>query len=178
MKKNFMETELFKWLKVIVELIIIAAIIVAAVLFLQDLGLADEAEQHDVMYVICTPGDIVNIRPHPNKHGEPEGFLEPGDMVFVDGKKRNGYVHCVLMHNEAGEGWVFAGYLVEDEPEFLNRNATIVSKGRLAARKYVGGKRTRWLKPMATVRVYYWTDEWCVTNCGYVQSRYLEVDGD
>jgi hypothetical protein len=180
-KKNFFESNLWMWIKLILEIAFIVAVIWIVITVCNDLGLwlskSKAEEAYDTMYVICTPGDTVNVRPYPNKRGEPEGFLEPGDRVYVDGKTRNGYVHCVEMTNESGSGWVFAGYLVWDEPEELNCTATVVSKGRLAARKYVGGKRTRWLKPMATAKVYYWSDEWAVTNCGYVQSQYLEVDG-
>ena len=65
-----------------------------------------------------------------------------------------------------------------DEPEKVGQTATIVSYGRLAARKYVNGKRTRWLKSGAKLKVWYWTEEWALTNCGYVQSKYLELDGE
>ena len=87
-------------------------------------------------------------------------------------------MHCVGLTTEAGEGWVHKGYLVDEEPVYLNQNATIISRGRLAARKYVNGKRTRWLKPLATVKIYYWTSEWAVTNCGYIKSKYLELEGE
>ena len=160
----------------IARLLLMLLFIVGITLILSN-AIAETDENGDhVMYVICTPNDIVNVRCTPNTKQEPVGWLEAGDAVYPDGKKRNGFLHCVGLNVEAGEGWVHAGYLVEDKPELLNRHAVIVSKGRLAARKYVNGKRTRWLKPMASLTVFYWSDEWCLTNCGYVQSRYLELE--
>ena len=136
-----------------------------------------EAEEYlETRYVLCM--DYVNARMSPNKKQDPIGRLETGDMVYTDGRKKNGYIHCVGLGFEAMEGWVYAGYLTEDKPEKVMQNATIVSKGRLAARSCVGGKRTRWLKSGATVKVYYWSDSWSLTNCGYVMTQYLELDGE
>ena len=160
----------------ICEIAAIAAVIWFIILAAQSISFAEGYEDCEVRYVLCK--DYVNVRISPNKKQEPIGWLEAGDMVFLDGKQKNGYVHCVGLTFEYSEGWVYEGYLVSDQPEALGRNATIVSKGRLAARKYVGGRRTRWLKPLATVRIYYWSDEWCLTNCGYVQTRYLELEGE
>lgn len=58
----------------------------------------------------------------------------------------------------------------------MGRAATIISKGRLAARKNVDGKRTRWLKSGAKLKVHWWSEEWCLTDCGYVKSVYLEME--
>ena len=125
-------------------------------------------------YILCS--DFVYVRPYPNRKGEPVGRFDAGDTVFLDGKKKNGFLHCVDTHMES-DGWVFAGFVVYDRPIRVNQPAVIVSRGRLAARKYIKGKRTRWLKPLASLTVYWWSDEWCVTNCGYVQTRYLELEG-
>ena len=29
---------------------------------------------------------------------------------------------------------------------------------------------------MDTLTIYWWSDEWCLTNYGYVQTAYLELD--
>ncbi len=129
-------------------------------------------------YAICMKDDYVNIRPFPNTKRERSGWLEPGDPVWLDGKKKGDYVHVVGLSTEDGEGWVHAGYLVDDVPEFVDADAVIVSRGRLAARKFVNGKRTRWLKPGGIVHVYFLSEEWCATNCGYIRTKYLELIGD
>lgn len=162
------------------EIFMITLVIVAAVMLYTRVGFADEwtDDGYKVMYAICTKGDRVNIRPFPNTKSEPSGWLEPGDSVYLDGKKRNGFYHCVGLNTEMGDGWIHKGYLVEDEPELVNRTGVIASRSKVKARKNVGGARTRWLKPGGTVRVSYWSDTWCVTDCGYVMSKYIELDGE
>lgn len=157
--------------KLIAILLIVSAIMISA---MPGLPGAKAEVHYETRFVLCS--DYVNVRCSPNKKQEPIGRLETGDMVITDGKKRNGYVHCVDLMFEDAEGWVFAGYLTEDKPEHVNRKATIVSRGRLAARKYVNGRRTRWLKPNAELTVWYWSDDWALTNCGYVQTKYLELE--
>ena len=135
-------------------------------------------DEHQTAWAICSPGDHINIRSHPSKKGEEEGWLEPGDIVYLDGKRENGYVHCVELTTEAGEGWVHSGYLVYDPIEAVDCNYVVVSNGRLAARKNVNGKRTRWVKKNSIVHVYYWSNEWSCTEYGYIKSRYLEKQGE
>ena len=171
-----MRSEIWKWFKLIGEILIIAGVIWLVVSLVQDIGLAEDATE--VKYVICAPGDYVNIREKASSRSESIGRFEPGYEVYTDGIRKNGYLHCVHLGLELDEGWICEGYTVDEHPEYLNCTATIVSKGRLAARKNVGGKRTRWLKPMATVKVWYWTSEWSLTNCGYVQSEFLDLDGE
>lgn len=181
-KKRFRDTDLWKWIRTLIELALVVGAIIAFVTMIQSLGIAEEWDEHEpefeIAYVICTKDDHVNVRPFPNTKQEPSGYLEPGDIVYLDGRKRNGYCHVVGLSNEDGEGWVHKGYLVSYPPELVDKDATVISKGRLAARKYVNGKRTRWLKPGSTVHIWYMSEEWCCTNRGYVQTKYLELDGE
>ena len=155
----------------VAEIAMIAIIIAAIVFFMQTSGLAET--EYTEAFVICTPGDVVNVRPGPSRKGEEVGRLEAGERIWLTGKKRNGYLQCETV---GISGWIHSGYVVYDEPERMNAEATIVSRGRLAARKNVGGKRTRWLKPGATVKVWYVSEEWCVTNCGYIRTEFLEME--
>lgn len=177
MHKRFFDTEAWKWIKLVFELMLIASLVWGAIELCTSLGLGEaKAEEYETMYVMCS--DFVYARATPNKKQEPIGRLEPGDEVVVDGRKKNGYYHCIDLTFEQSDGWVYSGYLVYDKPEALGRTATIVSKGRLAARKYVKGRRTRWLKSGAILKVWYWSTDWCLTDCGYVKSKYLELDGE
>lgn len=183
-KKRFVETVLWKCIRTLLEILLIVAAIWAGVALWDWFSTAtaeewDEHEQeYEIAYAICSKDDHVNIRPFPSTKHAPSGWLDPGDVVYMDGKKRNGYVHCVGMNVEAGEGWVHHGYLVADPPDLVDRDATITCYGKLAARKYVNGKRIRWLRPEGTVHVWYMSEEWCSTNCGYVQTKYLEINGE
>lgn len=167
-----------KWkiIRVIIEIIIIAALIAGCVRIYTGLGFANADELYEEGYVLCV--DYVNIRRSPSRKSPVIGSFECGETLHLDGKRKNGYLHCVDLGLEEDEGWIHSGFVVSDRPEHVNQHATIVSKGRLAARKYVDGKRTRWLKPQASLKVYWWSDEWCVTNCGYVQTKYLELEGE
>lgn len=133
-------------------------------------------EEYTDAYIFCQPGSAVSVRENPRKTSFAGGELTIGDVVHLDGKKRNGYYHCVNMANETGDGWVSCKYIVFDEPVYINREATVISKGRLAARNTINGKVKRWLKPQSTLTVYYMTEEWCVTDKGYVKTKYMELD--
>lgn len=165
-------------IKTIAEIVVVAIVVYAIIALYTGLGFGEAYAEdgYETMYVMCS--DFVYARSTPNKKQEPIGRLEPGDEVVIDGQKKNGYVHCIDLSFEQAEGWVYGGYLVNDRPEKLGQTATIVSHGRLAARKYVNGRRTRWLKSGAKLKVWYWSDDWALTDCGYVQSNYLELDGE
>lgn len=164
--------------RAIIGIIIMVIILFVTFAFWADIAEAEGYEDTTIAYVICTNGDYVNIRQFPNRKGDPIGRFETGDTVLLDGRQKNGYLHCIDLSLEASEGWINKGYVVYDKPVLLNQSAVITCGGRLAARKCVNGKRTRWLKSGASVKVWYWSDEWCVTNCGYVQSKYLELEGE
>lgn len=178
MKRSFMDTELWKWIRTLLQIIGFALVIwgiIAVIDFMISTVKAEEAE-HGTAYAICMKGDVVNVRSGPKNRAEWIGWLEPGDEVTTDGRRKNGFVHCVNMNTESGDGWVFAGYLTPSRPELIDTDASVISNGRVAARKYVDGKRTKWLKNGQTVHIYYMSDDWCSTNCGYIQTKYLQTE--
>lgn len=148
--------------------------VIVAVLLLFGIAYADET-----YYVICDPDSFVYIREFPKKNSREAGFLYYGDSVEVDGKKRNGYWHVVSVNTEMGDGWVKGLFLDDDEPMIMSTTSyLVVSRGRLAARNGVNGKRIAWLKPGTKIKVYGMSEEWAVTNRGYVKAEYLEVVGE
>lgn len=177
MKKPFRDTEWWKLIRTVLQMIGIAALMWLMIEAARWAVTEVHAEDR-TMWAICQPDDVLIVRDGPKKGFAATGELKPGTAVTTDGKKRNGYLHLVDMANESGTGWVRSIYLVDEEPETVNRTATVISKGRLAARRCIGGERVRWLKPGQTVTVYYRTSEWCVTDKGYVVTRYLRVDGE
>ena len=177
MKKPFRETEAWKWIRTLLEfglLVLIVLLLIYAYSWAVDQVHAEEK----TVWVICQKDNVVQVRDGPGKKYTATGELEPCRAMKTDGKKRNGFTHLIDMANESGTGWVKSVYLADEEPEVVNRTATVISKGRLAARRSIGGERVRWLKPGKTVTVYYRTSEWCVTDKGYVMRKYLEVDGE
>lgn len=132
------------------------------------------AEDRQV-FILCDPETPVNVRRTPKKGAEVSGRLDFGDEVETDGLIRNGYLHVIGI-TEDGEGWIFAGYVVDDPPVKLERAmATVASNGRVMAHRWIGGKRKCWLKVETDLRVYAISDEWAVTEKGYVRTEYLEV---
>lgn len=140
--------------------------------------LISTAEAEDAQrecWIICQPGSEVLIREKAGKRAEIVGATCGGARMKTDGKQRNGYVHCIDMANESGEGWIYAGYVTFEEPVRLDLQGVIVGRGRVACRKCIGGKRKAWANPGDMVTVYWETGEWCVTNLGYIQAKYVEV---
>ena len=163
-----MKNWLLAVLKEIIVLLIVASIYYVATSY------SEEYETYDG-YVICQPDDYINVRTRASRKSSVLARLDAGDVVHLDGKEKNSFLHCVDLSAEMTEGWIHKGYIVYDEPIRMNCLATVVSKGRLAARKYVDGKRIRWLKPMSTLRVYYLSDYWAVTNKGFIKTEFLEL---
>lgn len=164
--------------KILITLIVILVLVATFICLFPPNG---KAEDDDFlywyqMYVVCKPGDYVNIRTKPTtKKGECIGYVETGYCVTLDGKEKNGFVHCVDLALEQSDGWIFKGYLVDDEP--INKNGeqfVVHANGRVACRKSINGKRRCWLKNNDIVTVWYWSREWCMTNKGFVQTKYLE----
>lgn len=134
----------------------------------------DNPNQH-LMYVICQPDDYICIRSKANRKSHEEGYLLCGFSVYVSDKTKNGFVYSSELSTESGEGWIFTGYLVNDEPlDMDGKLYKVVSNARVAARKYIDGPRRSWLKNGDEVKVYYFSEEWCVTNKGFVMTKYLE----
>lgn len=162
----------------VIQAIAFALAIWLLIAFMHSVGIAETYDdwEDEGKYILCM--DRVNIRMSPNTKQEPIGWLEPGDVVYPDGKRRNGFIHCEIPNIEAGEGWIHKGYLVDDPPEKVNQTGVIVGRGKVMVRKYVNGKRTRWVKPGGEVRVYWWSDDWCLTSVGYIKTRFVELEGE
>ena len=164
----------FAW-RIVLFLLIISVIVCILAVF-QDVGLA-ESDTEDV-WVLCTYESFVNIREHPRKSSFAFGGVTCGTRLKTDGKVKGDYLHVVDVPAEESEGWISKQFIVHSEPVRMTQPATVVSNGRLAARKGIGGKVQYWMNPMDTLTIFWWTDEWCLTNKGYVQTEFLELDGE
>ena len=127
------------------------------------------------VFILCNPNTPVNVRRMPKKSAEVTGRLEFGDWIETDGKTKNGYLH-VYGITEAGEGWIFAGYVVADEPIILeNAWGSIGATGRVMTYRWVNGKKNGWVNVCDQVKIYGMSQEWAVTDHGYIRTKYLEV---
>lgn len=127
------------------------------------------------VFIFCNPETSVNVRFKPKKGSEIVGRLEFGDWVETDGKKSNGFIH-VYGIGEYGEGWIFAGYVVQDPPEKTEKvYASIGASGRVMSYRWVNGKKNGWLNVCDQVTILGMSDEWAITNKGYIRTKYLEV---
>jgi len=168
--------EWMKWVKLGVELALIAGAIWLVVYFVQGLGLADGYESD--AWIICRPGQFVNVREKPGKRAEVIGRFDAGDKFRTDWEIRDGWIHAKDLSLEITEGWIYVGYVSAWEPEAREGEAAeIIADGRVACREYCDGPRISgkggWVKPGQTVQIWYWTPEWCVTNRGYIKTEFL-----
>lgn len=151
-----------------------AALIIMALLFLTICWMAGAEET--TKYILCNPkqDNHVAIRRSPRKGAEETGRLQCGDYILTDGMKKNGYVHIIGM-TEYGEGWVHKGYVVNDKPVIEQCNASIAATGRVMSFRRIGKEKNGYLDVGTDVKVYARSEEWAVTNKGYIRTKYLEV---
>ena len=161
-------------------IISMAAVVVMAVVF-KTAYTASRAAAEDTLakcWVMVKPGDYVNVRRTPDRKGQEVGFLESGDWFMTDGSSADGWIRCYGI-GEYGEGWIYCGYVVTEEPKKICQNYVCVSNGRVAIRRWMGGPKVNgscWLTNGTGVTVFYEADGWAMTSRGYVKAEYLEAD--
>ena len=127
------------------------------------------------VFILCNPKTPVNVRRTAKKGAEITGRLDFGDWVETDGIEKNGFLH-VYGITEDGEGWIFAGYVVADEPVKLEKAwASIGATGRVMTYRWVNGAKNGWVKVCDQVKVFGMSQEWAITDHGYIRTKYLEV---
>lgn len=126
------------------------------------------------VFVLCNPESFVIVHRNPKMTSEKAGRLECGEYALTDGKKKNGFLH-ILNVTEYGEGWIYTGYVVHDQPTIRDAVACVAASGKVRARRCINGQRIAWLKVGTEVRVYAMSEEWAVTDRGFVNREYLEV---
>ena len=126
-------------------------------------------------WIMCQPGDWVNVRAGASRKSASLGMLEAGDKVTFTGETKNGFLK-VRVALEESEGWIYAGYVTDQEPVDMGGALYEVrASGRVAARKYIHGPRRCWVVDGSLVNVYWMAGEWAVTSKGFIQAEYLEV---
>ena len=134
-----------------------------------------EDDHYIEAWVLCQPDSYINIRSFAKKDAAVAGYLWSGDRIWLDGKSRKGFMHCVGMGIEPGDGWVAKGYIVYSEPREDGHVYRIDSNGRVAARRTVGGTRRRWMRNGDEVTVYMVSGEWCLTSQGFIKTDCIDL---
>lgn len=135
-------------------------------------------EQLARCWIMCKPGSQVNVRHNPSKKSETVGYLEAGDWFETDGESKNGFIRCFDI-GEWGEGWVYCGYVVTEEPVQVNEQYVCAAVKRVACRKWMGGPQVdgqAWLNNGSNVQVFYMADGWAITNRGYIKTEWLDAN--
>lgn len=156
--------------KVLIIMVVAFALVVAIIL--GEIWLNQAVAEGDEYFILCRPGSVVNVREKPNKAATVTAWVECGQRITVD-REKNGFVHVTGLASEEPDGWIFAGYVVEEEPLILRYDAEIWD-GDVIARKCVNGKQIRRLKEGQTVTVYAKTHLWAVTSKGFIMCDWLK----
>ena len=134
-----------------------------------------QREELTPLWVMCR--SFVNVRFRPGKRRAILGRIESGEQVWTDGKRDGPYIHVVALTMESEDGWIHGGYLVEQEPVAMSgERYRVSSNGRVALRRTVNGPRRAWAKTGSTLKVYAMSDDWTLTNRGYIRTEFIEPD--
>ena len=128
-------------------------------------------------WIMCKPGDYINVRRTPSTNSEIVGYLDPCDWFMTDLTSSNGFFR-VYGIGEYGEGWVYCGYVTAEEPEQIFERYVCCAKTRVACRRWMNGPKVSsypWLTNLSEVDVFYIADGWACTNRGFIMAEYLEV---
>ena len=130
----------------------------------------------DVYFIICNPQSYVCVRNTPKKGGKEAGRFDCGDYVRSDGVKKNGYLH--ITEAMEGDGWIYAGNVVDDPPVIEKQKMRVNSNSNVICRRSVYGRKVGILTNGDVVTVYARSEEWAVTDKGYIMTEFLEVDNE
>lgn len=155
-------------------LTILCCVVLTAVVLVFNFGACENTDDTLTVWILCQPGDYVNVRATPSTNAEQIGYLDPADEITINVNAKNGFfpIESPLFERE---GYVSCRYVSTEEPEWFNgQTYTIVSNARVMARRWIEGPRVSWLVNGTDVQVFWYTPTWCVTNRGFIKTEYLE----
>lgn len=141
---------------------------IALVLAVLTISTAATAE---TVYVLCQPNSFVYAREFPKMGAKVAGYVDLGESLETTGERRNGFVQ--VYGTEAGTCWVYAGFLTAYPVTVETVQTQVISKGRVACRRYINGTRRKWLKNGTEITIFARSAEWSITNQGFIQTQYL-----
>ena len=163
--------EINKFCKIVL-VFIFASLVIGLAIFNLDLA---NAETY-TMYAVCANGNV-NVRAEPSYRARIEGHVEFGwDVEVIDEKKVNGVTwYKVNGITELGYGWIVETCLIDFEPEKVDISATVNANGRVAVYKKINGARKTWAKNKSEVHIKIYSDQWCLTDKGWIKTEYLNI---
>ena len=163
--------------KYIIKLIIL--VLLLACMLLPVINAANFAcADADEYYIICKPTGEVNVRRSPKLKSPIVACVFFGQKVITDGKEKNGFVHVIGLSAETDCGWIYKGLLVKDQPIVSEGYAQVFKSENVACRKYAStdSKILKRLDEGTNVKVYAISEEWCVTEYGYIMTEFLTLN--
>ena len=124
----------------------------------------------DTVYVLCQPDSFVYIRQFPKRGSAQAGYAELGDALETDGVRKNGFLHIQGLDSDA---WINAGFVTDSPVVIRTVDGWIECGGRVACRRSINGTRRKWLKIGAEVVIFARSDDWAITDKGFIQTAYL-----
>lgn len=158
-----------------VILVIAAAVILAAYVVALNAAQAAAEDQLATCWILCKPGDYVNVRRTPGKNAMEVGRLEVGDSFLTDGVSSDGWIRCYGI-GEYGEGWIYCGFVATEEPVAVFQTYVCAAPKRVACRRWMNGPKTRnpWLTNGSDVQVFHIAGEWACTSRGFIRAEWLD----
>ena len=166
-----------KWAAIVIEIIALVLLVCWGIsIYYEFFAYAEADGIQEEVWVLCEKDGCVNLREKPK--GQIFGGVQACSCLWTDNRTKGEWLHVVELPAECDSGWISSRYIVFDEPRPVFCELEIRAEGRVACRQWIGGKVVRWLHDGDAVMVYYSSDEWSVTDKGYIRTDFLEgVEG-
>lgn len=157
------------------------ALLIVALAMIPALCNAEEYDEPDPntmtkVWALCKPDSYVCIRSKPNVHSSVEGRILFGDWMKTDGTRVGKWLK-VYGGFEAGVGWASTEYLSDFEPVIYEKGAVMLTNAKqVICRTGRGGAILRKVKKNTAVKVWAMSEDWSVTDMGFISSRYLDAE--
>lgn len=168
-------TEVRKWVITILEIGAIVLAIIGLNALINSISLSESAPA----YILCKIGDYATVRSEACFCGEEIGTLKTGDSIKVTGETENGFAKFIDPDFKSNECWVYVGYVSTSKPKWMNGQIATVKDSKCISSTVNMAKETGyWIEQGTKLQVFWYTDQWCVTNRGYVMTKHIEMDGE
>lgn len=163
--------DVLRWVLVLTEVIMLVLLVCWGISIYNEFFEARADGIQEEVWVLCEPEGCVNLREKPK--GQIFGGVQACSVLWTDNVTKGSWLHVVELPAECDSGWISSRYIVYDRPEEIKREMRIQAEGRVACREWIGGKVIRWVYDGDVITVYYMSDEWSVTDHGYIKTEFI-----